>query len=80
MGVVIDSGFGLDAEAVHDDFGASPLQDGFLDLLAKIVAADFAAEAVVLEVIVPRCEGRRGMLRPLGASVVPQLTRTQLGF
>jgi hypothetical protein len=49
MGVVIDSGFGLDAEAVHDDFGASPLQDGFLDLLAKIVAADFAAEAVVLE-------------------------------
>jgi hypothetical protein len=66
MGVVIDSGFGLDAEAVHDDFGASPLQDGFLDLLAKIVAADFAAEAVVLEVNVPRCEGSRGLVGKCG--------------
>ena len=50
MGVVIDSGFGLDAEAVHDDFGAAPLEEGFLDLLAEIVVADLAAEAVMLEV------------------------------
>ena len=50
MGVVIDGGFGLDAEAVHDDFGAAPLQEGFLDLLAESVAADLAAEAVIFEV------------------------------
>lgn len=49
MGVVIDGGLGLDAEAVHDDFGAAPLQEGFLDVLAAGVFADLAAEAVVLE-------------------------------
>jgi hypothetical protein len=49
-GMVIDGGFGLDAEAVHDDFGAAPLQEGFLDLLVGSVAADLAAEAVILEV------------------------------
>ncbi len=49
MGVVIDGGFGLDAEAVHDYFGAAPLEESFLDLLAGGVAADLAAEAVVLE-------------------------------
>jgi hypothetical protein len=47
--MVIDSGFGLDGEAVHDDFGAAPLQEGFLDVLAAGVFADLATEAVVLE-------------------------------
>jgi hypothetical protein len=46
---VINGGFGLDAEAVHDDFGAAPLEEGFLDLLAESVATDFAAEAVAFE-------------------------------
>ncbi len=50
VGVVIDGGFGLAAEAMHDDFGAAPLQERCLDLLAESVAADFAAEAVVFEV------------------------------
>lgn len=42
MGVVIDSCLGLDAEAVHDDLGAAPLQEGFLDVLAAGVFADLA--------------------------------------
>lgn len=49
MGVVIDSGFGLDAEAVHDDFEAAPWEESFLDVLAAGVFADLAPEAVVLE-------------------------------
>ena len=49
MGVVIDSGLGLDAEAVHDDLGAAPLREGFLDVLATGVFADLATEAVLPE-------------------------------
>jgi len=49
VSVVIDSGFGLDAEAVHDDGGAAPLQESFLDVLAAGVFADLATEAVLPE-------------------------------
>jgi len=66
MGVVIDSGFGLDAEAVHDDRGAAPLQEGFLDLLAEFVAADFAAEAVIFEVNLLGFVGVGGVVREGG--------------
>ena len=61
VGVVIDGGFGLDAETVHDDFGAAPLQEGLVDFVAASVFADLAAEAVMGEVyLVAFCESWRG--------------------
>ncbi|MGA7842694.1 MAG: hypothetical protein WCA34_17365 [Candidatus Acidiferrales bacterium] len=50
VGVAIDGGFGLDAETVHDDFGAAPLQEGLVDFVAASVFADLATEAVMGEV------------------------------
>jgi hypothetical protein len=49
MGVVVDSGFGFDGEAMHDGFGAAPLEEGFLDGLAVRAAADFTADLVIFE-------------------------------
>ena len=31
VGMVIDGSLGLDPKAVHDDSGAAPLEEGFLD-------------------------------------------------
>jgi hypothetical protein len=45
-GVGVDSGFGHDAEAVHDRLGAAPVQKDFIDRLALRMAADGAFAGV----------------------------------
>jgi len=49
VGVVVDCGFGQDAEAVHDRLGAAPMQEGFVDLFALGMAADGAFAGVAFD-------------------------------
>jgi hypothetical protein len=51
VGVVMDGGAGFQTVFLHDDFGADPLEKGFLDQEACGVLADFAEAAVAGEVL-----------------------------
>ena len=51
VSVVVNGGAGLKAVFLHDDFGAGPLEKGFLDQEAGRVFADFAEALVAGEIL-----------------------------
>jgi hypothetical protein len=51
VSVVVNGGAGFQTVFLHDDFGAGPLEKGFLDQEAGGVFADFANAAVAGQVL-----------------------------
>ena len=51
VGVVVNGGAGFQTVFLHDDFGAGPLEEGFLDQEASGVFTDFAEALVAGKVL-----------------------------